>query len=42
VIELVAGPEGNEREIRAAAESVGRFFTDGPVDVIFTAFRQKA
>jgi hypothetical protein len=42
VIEMVAGPEGNEREIRAAAESVGRFFTGGPVDIIFTAFRQKA
>jgi hypothetical protein len=42
VIEMVSGPEGDEREIRAAAESVGRFFTDGPVDIIFTAFRQKA
>jgi hypothetical protein len=42
VIEMVAGPESNEREIRAAAENVGRFFTGGPIDVIFTAFRQKA
>jgi hypothetical protein len=42
VIEMVAGPEGNEREIRVAAESVGRFFTGGPVGVIFTAFREKA
>ncbi|HEY3274521.1 MAG TPA: winged helix DNA-binding domain-containing protein [Methanocella sp.] len=42
VVEMVAGPEGNERAIRAAAENVGRFFTGGPVDIIFTAFRQKA
>ncbi len=42
VIEMAAGPEGDEQEIRAATGSAGRFFTGGPVDVIFTAFRQKA
>jgi hypothetical protein len=39
---MVAGPEGHEREIKAAAEGAGLFFTGGAVDVIFTAFRQKA
>jgi hypothetical protein len=42
VVEMVAGPEGDEREIKAAAENAGQFFTGGAVDVIFTAFRQKA
>jgi hypothetical protein len=42
VIEMVAGPESDERNIRAAAENAGQFFTGGAVDVIFTAFRQKA
>jgi hypothetical protein len=42
VVEMVAGPEGDERDIRASAESAGQFFAGGPVDVIFTAFRQKA
>jgi hypothetical protein len=42
VVELVAGPESREGEIKAAAENAGRFFTGGPVDVIFSAFRHKA
>jgi hypothetical protein len=42
VIEMVSGPESNERDIRNAAENAGQFFTGGAVDIIFTAFRQKA
>jgi hypothetical protein len=42
VVQMVAGPEGHEKDIRVAAESAGQFFTGVPVDVIFTAFRQKA
>lgn len=42
VIQMIAGPEGHDREIEAAARSAGQFFTGGAVEVIFTAFRQKA
>jgi hypothetical protein len=42
VVQMVAGPEGHDRDIKAAAEGAGQFFTGGAVDVILTAFRQKA
>ncbi len=41
VVEMVAGPGDSEDEIRAAAAKAGRFFTNGAVDVVFTAHREK-
>lgn len=42
VVEMVAGPGAAEGAIRAAAGGIGRFFTGGPVDVVFTAYVEKA
>jgi hypothetical protein len=41
VVEMVAGPGDSEDEIRDEAADVGRFFTGGAVDVVFTAHREK-